>query len=152
MIESRCRSLQPLWEPSTPAARLTHMRNRVVAAALLVAVGGTLVACGGGSADGTDPARDRSTGGDSPTGLEPTVPPDPSKSGTGATAIRVTGTVEPGIENGCHLLTAGGTTYLLLGGQPVDGTRVEVVGTLAADQVTTCQQGVALRVETLVER
>ena len=50
----------------------------------------------------------------------------------------------PGVEAGCHLLTAGGTTYLLIwdGGEIVDGQRVEVFGAVRPDAMTTCQQGV----------
>jgi hypothetical protein len=56
----------------------------------------------------------------------------------------LTGTVEEGVESGCLLLAAGGTEYLLLGGDRTvirPGAAVEVRGRPAPGTVTTCMQG-----------
>ena len=71
-------------------------------------------------------------------------------SGKPAARMRLAGTVSPGVEAGCHLLTSGGTTYLLVGGDVVDGHRVEVLGAVRRDLVTTCQEGVPFLVERVV--
>jgi hypothetical protein len=64
-----------------------------------------------------------------------------------AVTVRVVGTVSAGVEAGCLLLASGGTVYQLLGGvRPAVGDRVEVVGTLSKDVLTTCQQGIPLQV------
>ena len=72
-------------------------------------------------------------------------------SGKAGTRLTLRGTVSPGVETGCHLLTANGTTYLLIwnGGEIVDGQRVEVFGAVRPDAMTTCQQGVPFMVERL---
>ena len=72
-------------------------------------------------------------------------------SGKPGTRLTLRGTVSPGVEAGCHLLTAGGTTYQLIwnGGEIVDGQRVEVFGAVRPDAMTTCQQGVPFMVERL---
>jgi len=51
-------------------------------------------------------------------------------------------------------LASAGTLYLLLGATAGlgEGDRVEVVGTVQPDAVTTCQQGTPLRVESVVRR
>jgi hypothetical protein len=73
-------------------------------------------------------------------------------SGKPGARLRLAGTVSPGAEGGCHLLTSGGTTYLLVGGGRaiVDGERVQVVGAVRRDLVTTCQEGVPFVVERVV--
>ena len=78
---------------------------------------------------------------------DPTVLP----SGKPGTRLQLRGTVSPGVEAGCHLLTAGGTTYQLIwnDGRIVDGQRVEVFGAVRPDVMTTCQQGVPFMVERL---
>lgn len=65
--------------------------------------------------------------------------------------VQLSGTVAPGVEAGCHLLTSGGSTYQLIWerGGLVDGQQVEVVGTPQPDLMTTCQQGIPFVVERL---
>jgi hypothetical protein len=70
------------------------------------------------------------------------VPPS-----VGAVTVRVVGTVTAGVESGCLLLASGGTVYQLLGSVAAAvGDRVEVVGSVRRDVLTTCQQGIPLRV------
>lgn len=84
---------------------------------------------------------------------EPTEDLTVVPSGKPGRRLQLTGTVSPGVESGCHLLTAGGTTYLLMwNGKLVDGQRVEVVGAVQADAMGTCQQGVPFQVERLTVR
>ena len=79
---------------------------------------------------------------------DPTVTP----SGKPGDTMRLVGTVSPGVEGGCHLLSSDGTTYQLVGGggAVVDGQEIEVLGTVRADLLTTCQQGVPFLVERVV--
>lgn len=67
-------------------------------------------------------------------------------------ALTLSGTVEPGVEAGCHLLRTGGTTYQLIWdrNELVDGQQVEVVGAVAEDLMTICQQGTPFVIERLV--
>ena len=76
----------------------------------------------------------------------------PSRSGgpvqRSTSPITVTGTVEAGVESNCLLL--GG--YLLLGGDRAmiqAGARVSVTGRPEPDTLTTCQQGMPLRVDSV---
>ena len=124
----------------------------------VVLAGALLTACG----DQQDP-RDDAGSSASPTSTgDPTTMPstNPSQEPTGdrtllpsgkpGARLQLTGTVSPGVESGCHLLTSGGTTYLLMwNGKIVDGQRVEVVGAVRADAMGTCQQGVPFQVERL---
>jgi hypothetical protein len=71
-----------------------------------------------------------------------TVPP----SGKPGATVTLTGTVTAGVESGCHLLTSGGTTYVLVGGPVTDGQRVRIEGTVEKDLMTTCQQGTPFRI------
>ena len=93
------------------------------------------------------PGPSASTTPSPPAGPATTEPASPPASSDGPT-ITVTGTVGAGVEAGCLVLTAGGTTYELLGARDVlrAGDRVTVEGALAEDVVTTCQQGTPLRV------
>ena len=78
---------------------------------------------------------------------DPTLVP----SGKPGARLQLRGTVQAGVEAGCHLLTSGGTTYQLIwnGGKIVDGQQVEVFGAVRTDVMTTCQQGVPFMVERL---
>lgn len=62
--------------------------------------------------------------------------------------VRATGSVTEGVEAGCLLMQVGGTSYQLLGvpGELL-GQVVTVTGRLAADTLTTCQQGKPLKVD-----
>jgi len=65
-------------------------------------------------------------------------------------SIHVSGTVYAGVEPGCLLLDASQSQpYLLIDGDPAvlrPGTRVEVVGMLVDNVMSTCQQGRPLSV------
>jgi hypothetical protein len=78
----------------------------------------------------------------------PTKPSDPSGSGR---PITVDGVVEAGVEPGCKVLTAAGTTYQVLGEEVPVGVPVRVTGVLQPGVLTTCQQGTPIRV-TKVQR
>jgi hypothetical protein len=88
----------------------------------------------------------------------PTPPEDPLEdltvvpAGKPGSRVRLVGTVSPGVESGCHLLTSGGTTYLLVGGggEVVDGREIQVLGAVRRDLMTTCQQGVPFLVDEVV--
>ncbi len=72
-----------------------------------------------------------------------------TEDGVTTTRVSLVGTVRAGVEPGCRVLTAAGTTYQLIGGdrsllQP--GTRVRVHGTPAPEQPTTCLHPHPLRV------
>ena len=114
---------------------------------LLAPVG--LVACG------EQNAQDPTSAGGSESMSTPTPSQDPTENlsvpprGKPGTELTLTGTVTPGVEAGCHLLTSGGTTYLLVGGDITDGQRVVVTGSVQADLMTTCQEGVPFRVASL---
>lgn len=64
--------------------------------------------------------------------------------------MRVTGTVQAGVEPGCLLLSVtGDDTYLLLGEaaqQLEPGARVRVTGVPQPGAITFCQQGTPLQV------
>jgi hypothetical protein len=97
-----------------------------------------LAACG---SDGTN--------GDTGTPSPSTSPTSSTPSGSPSrpmTTLR--GTVGPGVEGGCTILTAGDRVYELLGA-PVKGLRpgsVTVVGYVAEGVMTFCQQGTPFRV------
>ncbi|MGH3736522.1 MAG: hypothetical protein ACRDT6_13035 [Micromonosporaceae bacterium] len=74
--------------------------------------------------------------------------PDPSKPGKGGT-VELRGTVESGVEHGCLIMTVGGKTYTLVGGDREvvkAGADVVVRGVEDPDIMTICQQGVPFRV------
>lgn len=75
--------------------------------------------------------------------------PDASQpTGKGGT-VELRGTVESGVEAGCLILTTGGKTYNLLGGDRSvvkAGAKVVVRGTEEPDTMTICQQGTPFRV------
>jgi hypothetical protein len=122
---------------------------RSVPATLLVLVASVgLVACG------EQNAQDTTNAGGSES-MSPTPSDDPLEdltvvpSGKPGARMQLTGTVSPGVEGGCHLLTSGGTTYQLVGGggEVVDGRQVKVLGAVRRDLMTTCQEGVPFVVE-----
>jgi len=68
-------------------------------------------------------------------------------------AVTIDGVIEAGVEPGCKVLTAGGTKYLVLGGDDVPlGVPVRVEGTLQPGVLSTCQQGTPLRVTSVTRR
>lgn len=126
---------------------------RSVPATLLV-----LLACVGVVACGEENAQDPTSAGGTESMPTPTPSEDPLEdltvvpSGKPGSRMQLTGTVSPGVEGGCHLLTSGGTTYLLVGGggAVVDGQRIKVLGAVRRDLMTTCQEGVPFVVERVV--
>jgi hypothetical protein len=84
----------------------------------------------------------------------PTRPGNPTKPGeptAGGRPVTLDGVVEAGVEPGCKVLTAAGTTYLVLGDDVPVGVPVRVTGVLQPGVLTTCQQGTPIRV-TKVQR
>jgi len=67
--------------------------------------------------------------------------------------VTIEGVIEEGVEPGCRVLTAGSSSYLILGGgaDVPTGVPVRVEGVLAPGVLSTCQQGTPLRV-TKVQR
>ena len=85
-----------------------------------------------------------------------TVPTTLPGTGTGQTPpadeVTVTGTVIEGVEPNCLLLTGGGRTYLLVGGDRAElraGARVAVTGRVDRGLLSTCQQGEPLVVASI---
>ncbi len=80
----------------------------------------------------------------------PSSPATSSPRPSGGVGLRVTGTVQAGVEPGCLLLAvADDDTYLLLGEAARDlepGARVRVTGVPQPDAITFCQQGTPLQV------
>lgn len=120
----------------------------------LPAVAGALLLSGCG-----DPAREPGSGGTDPTTSAPTrstvpLPPVPTGVPTeSGRPVTVEGIVEEGVEPGCKVLTAGASSYLLLGGTDVPtGVPVRVEGMLTPGVLSTCQQGTPLRVTDVQRR
>jgi hypothetical protein len=137
--------------------------RRTLALLGLPAVAAVLVLSGCADPDATEPGSGGGGGGAStvaptsparPTGTptsgtpRPTKPADPSGAGR---PITLDGVVEAGVEPGCKVLTAGGATYQVLGGDVPVGVPVRVTGLLQPGVLTTCQQGTPIRV-TKVQR
>ena len=126
---------------------------------VLPAAAGALLLSGCGDPT-TEPG---SGGGGEPTTVAPSaptrstvpLPPAPTDLPTASgRPVTVEGIVEDGVEPGCKVLTAGNTSYLLLGGG-VDvpmGVPVRVEGVLAPGVLSTCQQGTPLRVTDVQRR
>jgi hypothetical protein len=82
----------------------------------------------------------------SPEPSELSLPPSPGKSGA---TMTLTGQVEAGVEAHCLIMRTGGTTYLLIGGDPSvvrAGAQVKVTGRLAPDIKSYCMQGTPFQV------
>jgi len=129
---------------------------RLRALFLLPAAAGALLLSGCGD-PGTEPGAagpPSPSPSPSPTGSPVPAPPGPSDLPTaGGKPVTVDGIVEAGVEPGCRVLTAGGTSYLLVGGTDVPmGVRVRVTGVLQPGVLTTCQQGTPLRVTDVQRR
>lgn len=83
-----------------------------------------------------------------------TLPGNPPTTGQTPPAgeVTVTGTVIEGVEPNCLLLTGGGRTYLLVGGDRAElraGARVAVTGRVDRGLLSTCQQGEPLVVASI---
>ncbi|MGH3647761.1 MAG: hypothetical protein ACRDTM_11390 [Micromonosporaceae bacterium] len=131
------------------------MRNlyRAVPAVLAVLVLSGVAGCGPGQdPEAVKPSASPSAS-PSPSVSEPgpSLSPEPDASkptGKGGT-VELRGTVESGVESGCLILTTGGKTYNLLGGDRSvvkAGARVVVRGVEEPDTMTICQQGIPFRV------
>lgn len=87
------------------------------------------------------------------TSTEPPVDPtaDPTSPPVSDDPTTLTGVVEAGVETGCLLLEG----HLLLGGESDDGEllqvgrNVQVTGHVEKNMMSTCQQGIPFRVETV---
>lgn len=102
---------------------------------------------GGGGATTVAPSPTRPSG-----PATPVVPPvKPGKPGGSASPITVDGVVEAGVEPGCRVLTANGSSYQVIGGDVPVGVPVRITGVLQPGVLTTCQQGTPIRV-TKVQR
>ncbi len=146
------------------------MRLRLLVPPLaLVTVTALMTGCGTGSAPLAGPSPGTPT---SSTPSSSAPPSNPSSSVSGAPVpstpspgsptpgedltlpptgkqITVTGVVTEGVEPSCVLLRSEGKSYQLIGGPKSGadyGQQVEVVGVLAPELRSTCQQGVLLRV------
>lgn len=139
----------------------------------LVAV--SLTACGGSnessdepsstpsdesSSAPSDPASSASPPGDTATPTPtPTVQPPSDPGSTSPTVVdtlapsrTLSGVPTEGVESGCVVMESGGQTYLLLNLHPsLVGSKITVRGSLAPDQLGTCQQGIAFQVEKVMK-
>lgn len=132
----------------------------------LLTIAALAAGCGGEDGTGPDQAAQQ-TGGAGTSGTTATTGAEPTTTagGTAATAspgkttlpgqdppgsVHVSGTVYAGVEPGCLLLDASQSQpYLLIDGDPAvltPGARVEVVGMLVDNVMSTCQQGRPLSV------
>lgn len=96
----------------------------------------------------SDASQQPTAGRSMPAGF-PVSPPPPASGKPGAGELTLSGTVEAGVEYGCLILNAGGSTYNLLGGDPAVvkvGARVNVRGRPDPGIITTCQQGTPFQV------
>jgi len=148
------------------------------AALLLAACGNATVQPGSGSTDqptasapstapSSAPSSAPGSAATSAPGSSPSSNPMPVPSSSGGSfqpgptgipvgsprAVTIDGVIEAGVEPGCKVLTAGNTTYLILGGDDVPtGVPVRVEGTLQPGVLSTCQQGTPLRVTSVKRR
>lgn len=129
------------------------MRTRLSASVALLAgmllAGLLLTGCGGPGDSGADSGY----GSDSPTsetgGPSVSVSEPSGKVSPGTGGITITGTPTEGVENGCIVMQAGDTLYLLLGGDRsmlMSGQPVVVRGVPNPGLMTTCQQGTPFQV------
>ncbi|MGH3712587.1 MAG: hypothetical protein ACRDT4_03885 [Micromonosporaceae bacterium] len=113
---------------------------------------GALTGCGAGQDPGAGKAPPSGSASPSESAAPgPSLSPTPgeSKSAAKGGGVELRGTVESGVEAGCLILTTGGKTYNLIGGDRAvvkAGARVVVRGTEEPDLMTTCQQGIPFRV------
>lgn len=129
--------------------RLKLLR-RARGVALTLAVALSLSACGGTDEPEEEQESTVPSSAPLPTTTPGSPPPDTTTSLPPPTRGEVTvrGVVQPGVEAGCLLLDGEGGPYLLLGGQQElrAGAEVVVRGRVEPDTMTTCQQGIPLKV------
>lgn len=156
--------------PKPRTERLVRLVGVAASGALLL---GVLAACAsdGGGGGGEEPSspmpltegtptEPHETTGDAPTEPEETDMPgetpflDPSMGSDrpdSNTAMTITGTIEPGVESGCLIMTYEGTVYGIFGqfdGAVVHaGAKVTLHGHLDHGMVSFCQQGTPFVVE-----
>lgn len=157
----------------TPKPRIKRFMRLAGAAASGALLLGALAACGsdGGSGGGEEPPDVTFPSGEVPTAsLEPTgeVPTEPEvtdmpdqtpyldpsmgsdKPGANA-AMTITGTIEPGVESGCLVMTYEGTVYGIFGRFDKSvvraGAEVTLHGHLDREMISFCQQGTPFVVE-----
>ena len=124
------------------------------AALLLAACGNATVQPGSGSTGGPPTSAASSNPMPVPSSSGDSFQPGPTGIPVGSPrAVTIDGVIEAGVEPGCKVLTAGNTTYLILGGDDVPmGVPVRVEGTLQPGVLSTCQQGTPLRVTSVKRR
>jgi hypothetical protein len=125
-----------------------------VAVIMLAACGNATEQSGSGSTGTPTPVASSSVPATSAPTAGGTVKPGPTGIPVGSPrAVTIDGVIEPGVEPGCKILTAGTTKYLVLGGDDVPlGVPVRVEGTLQPGVLSTCQQGTPLRVTSVKRR
>jgi hypothetical protein len=116
---------------------------------LVVGALGAVLLLGGCAQGGSTPGA--------PGGSDMSANPEPSPSQLSLSpsasskpgSMTLTGTVEAGVEHGCLILRSGGSTYLLIGGDPTvlrAGATVQVTGAIAPDIKSYCMQGTPFQV------
>jgi hypothetical protein len=150
---------------------MVTVRRRTLSALLVAGAAVLLSACANatqpGSGTGNQPTTAAPTTASSSARVTPTGTPRPVPTGGGGTVapgptgipvgtvrpVTVDGIIEAGVEPGCRVLTAGSTTYLMLGGKDAPmGVPVRVEGVLEPGVLSTCQQGTPLRVTSVKRR
>jgi hypothetical protein len=129
-------------------------QSPVVAALLGVITAGLLVGCAGGTAQpgGQVSANPSGSSSVTPSGGSPSGSPSSSQSPYHSYSpgeLTLTGQVQEGVEAGCLVMTSGGQTYQLVGGDRQvlrAGKRVTVRGRPTPGMVTICQQGTPFEV------
>jgi hypothetical protein len=114
-----------------------------------------LALAGCGAQQGGVPAGGGPAGGTATTAPPTTVVTPTGGKVPGATAVRVDGVIERGVEPGCYVLTAtnGGPKYLVVTKTPPPtDVPVHVEGTTMPGTMSYCQQGTPLHVTTVERR
>jgi hypothetical protein len=119
-----------------------------LASGLLVALALLLGACANGQGAASGGASPPTTATPTTSGSTGSSSPEPRD----LVKVHVTGTVRQGVEPGCLVLDTGGERYLLLSkdqSKLTEGSRVEVTGIRARGQISYCQQGIPLEVQSV---
>src|SRR5262245_8997920 len=121
-------------------------RHRVIGALCAVLFLGGCAQGTTSTGPGADMSASPSAQPSSPQPSDLSFPPSPTKSGP---TMTLTGLVEAGVEAHCLIMRTGGTTYLLIGGDPNvvrAGAQVKVTGRLAPGTMSYCMQGTPFQV------
>ena len=119
-----------------------------LASGLLVALALLLGACANGQGAASGGASPPTTATPTTSGSTGPSSPEPRD----LVKVHVTGTVRQGVEPGCLVLDTGGERYLLLSkdqSKLTEGSKVEVTGVRSSGQISYCQQGVPLEVQSV---